>query len=540
MAKEKDTGAEDVEDAASGDADAADRTPPKKKRKVVRKKKVAKRKTAKRPAPDADADPPEAPPGSGDTEPAAANDQAADGAGPAAARKRPQDDAPAPSPAEGADSGAEPEPEPGPPAPESLELAEFQTRSVADLYELGASLGLRVGGTRSKHDLVFEILCHWGRRGTKIHAEGILETTNDGYGFLRFPAYSFASHADDIYIGTNFIREYGLRRGHRVKVVARAPRERERFLSTAEVVEVEGIAAADWEAPPRFDSLTAISPRERVILERQGLDAVSPRVVDLVAPLGKGQRGVIVAPPRGGKTILLKEIAKSIVANHEEIELLILLLDERPEEVTDFEENVPGAHVYSSTFDETPDRHVAVAELVAERAKRITELGRDAVILMDSLTRLARGYNGIISTRGKGKGRTGSGGLDTRALPKARKIFNIARNAEEGGSLTMLATALVDTGSRADEVIFEEFKGSGNMEIQLDRELLERRIYPAINIPKSGTRKDELLYHPDEFKRVGMLRRQLAQRPGGEAMEVLIHHIQNSASNAELLLTGLR
>ncbi|MED6299388.1 MAG: transcription termination factor Rho, partial [Verrucomicrobiota bacterium] len=211
---------------------------------------------------------------------------------------------------------------------------------------------------------------------------------------------------------------------------------------------------------------------------------------------------------------------------------------------------VPGAQVYSSTFDESPDRHVSVAELVAERAKRVTEMGKDAVILMDSLTRLARGYNGLISTGGRGrgrrgkgkggKGRTGSGGLDTRALPKARKIFSIARNAEEGGSLTMLATALVDTGSRADEVIFEEFKGSGNMEIQLDRELLERRIYPAINIPKSGTRKDELLYHPDEFKRIGMLRRQLAQRPGGEAMEVLIDHIQNSASNAELLLTGLR
>jgi transcription termination factor Rho len=444
----------------------------------------------------------------------------------------------------------EPEPEPGPPPPEEIDLAEFQNRSMVELYELGSSLGLRVGGMRSKHDIVFEILCHWGKRGTKIRSHGFLETAKDGYGFLRVPSFSFAKHADDIYIGSNFIKQYDLRIGNLVTVIARAPKDRERFLSTNEVIEIEGIPAEDWESPPVFENLTAISPRERIILEPSDGLSVSPRVVDLIAPLGKGQRGVIVAPPRGGKTILLKQIAKSIVDNHKEVELLILLLDERPEEVTDFEESVPGAQVYSSTFDESPDRHVSVAELVAERAKRVTEMGKDAVILMDSLTRLARGYNGLISTGGRGrgrrgnqgqsKGRTGSGGLDTRALPKARKIFSIARNAEEGGSLTMLATALIDTGSRADEIIFEEFKGSGNMEIQLDRELLERRIYPAINIPKSGTRKDELLYHPDEFKRIGMLRRQLAQRPGGEAMEVLIDHIQNSASNAELLLTGLR
>ena len=445
------------------------------------------------------------------------------------------------------DKAEEVEPDPGPPPPEFIILEEFQQRTVAELYELGASLGLRVGGIRSKHDLVFAILSKWASRGTRIDAEGVLEKANDGYGFLRMPAFNFMPNSDDVYIGANLIRDHDLQAGHKVKVSARAPKERERFLSTSEILEVEGVPVDEWEAPQSFDTLTAISPRERIILERSDVAAVSSRVVDLIAPLGKGQRGVIVAPPRGGKTIMLKEIAKSIVANHPEIELLILLLDERPEEVTDFEENVPGAHVYSSTFDETPDRHVAVAELVAERARRITELGKDAVILMDSLTRLARGYNGLISTRGKGKGkgnsgkgRTGSGGLDTRALPKARKIFNIARNAEEGGSLTMLATALIDTGSRADEVIFEEFKGSGNMEIELDRELLERRIYPAINIPKSGTRKDELLYHPDELKRVAMLRRQLAQRPGGEAMEVLIDHIQNSASNAELLMTGLK
>jgi len=441
------------------------------------------------------------------------------------------------------------EEDPGPPAPEEINLIEFQEKSMADLYEIGTELGLRVGGTKSKHDIVFDILCNWGKRGTRIIAHGFLEKAKDGYGFLRVPKYSFARHSDDVYIGSNFIKEFDLRQGNLIKVVARAPRDRERFISTKEILEIENIPTADWNSPTVFEELTAISPRNRIILEPKDGLSVSPRVVDLIAPLGKGQRGVIVAPPRGGKTILLKEIAKSIVSNHPEVELLILLLDERPEEVTDFEESVPGAQVYSSTFDENPERHVCVAELVAERAKRVTEMGKDAVILMDSLTRLARGYNGLISSgggkgrgkrRSKGKGRTGSGGLDTRALPKARKIFSIARNAEEGGSLTMLATALIDTGSRADEIIFEEFKGSGNMEIQLDRELLERRIYPAINLPKSGTRKDELLYHPDEFKRIGMLRRQLAQRPGGEAMEVLIDHIQNSSSNAELLLTGLR
>jgi len=300
-------------------------------------------------------------------------------------------------------------PEPGPPPPEEIDLSEFQNRSMVELYELGSSLGLRVGGMRSKHDIVFEILCHWGKRGTKIRAQGFLETAKDGYGFLRVPTFSFAKHADDVYIGSNFIKEYDLRVGNFVTVIARAPKDRERFLSTNEVLEVEGIPAEDWEAPALFENLTAISPRERIILEPSDGQSVSPRVVDLIAPLGKGQRGVIVAPPRGGKTILLKEIAKSIVENHKEVELLILLLDERPEEVTDFEESVPDAQVYSSTFDETPDRHVSVAELVAERAKRVTELGKDAVILMDSLTRLARGYNGLISTGGRGRGRRGKG-----------------------------------------------------------------------------------------------------------------------------------
>lgn len=442
---------------------------------------------------------------------------------------------PAPKPQPAPEPAPEPEPDPGPPPPERVDLAEFQQRTVASLYELGTELNLRVGGLSSKHDLIFEILTHWGRKGTKIDAEGILEITNDGYGFLRWPAFNFMPHADDVYISSNFIRDHSLQTGNLVRVVARSPREREKFISVDSVTHVEGTPVENWHRPIAFDGLTALSPRERLVLEDPERRSVSPRAVDIIAPLGKGQRGVIVAPPRGGKTILLKEIAGAISRNHPETEVIVLLLDERPEEVTDFEES-DVANVYSSTFDEPPERHVQVAELVAERAKRLVEIGKDVVILMDSLTRLARGYNGLT----KGQGKTMSGGIDAGALQKSRRLFNIARNTEEGGSLTLIATALIDTGARMDDVIFEEFKGSGNMELELDRELLERRIFPAINIQKSGTRKDDLLYHPDEFKRIGMIRRQLAQLPGGEAMEKLIHNIENTKSNAELLLAGLK
>ena len=263
---------------------------------------------------------------------------------------------------------------------------------------------------------------------------------------------------------------------------------------------------------------------------------MSARVVDLVAPLGKGQRGLICASPRSGKTMLLKEIAKSIIVNHKEIELLILLLDERPEEVTDFEETVAGGQIYASTFDESPKRHSQLAELVIERAKRLVESGKDVVILLDSLTRLARGYNALAG----GKGRTMSGGMDAKAMAKPKKFFGAARNVEEGGSLTILATALIETESRMDEVIFEEFKGTGNLEITLDREISERRIYPAIHVLKSGTRRDDLLYHPDEFRRVTQVRKQLAAVPAVEAIELLIKNINRTRNNAEVLLTGLK
>ena len=422
--------------------------------------------------------------------------------------------------------------------PEFVEFSEFQDKPLAELQGVAHEIGLRVAGVRSKHQLVFEILNFFGRKGCRIEAEGLLELNGDSHGFLRSPQLSFAPNVDDVFISREFIRKLNLKPGNLVRALARAPRDREKFLSVEEVLSVEGIPADQWKTPPVFDSLTALFPKERLILENSEIENPSSRVVDLIAPLGKGQRGLIVAPPRGGKTILLKNIAVSIRKNHPEVELIVLLLDERPEEVTDFKETVDAA-VYSSTFDEPSKRHVQVSDMVSERARRLVEQKKDVVILLDSLTRLARGHN-TASQGGKGGGRMGSGGLDTKALQRPRKFFGAARNVEEGGSLTILATCLVETESRMDDVIFEEFKGTGNMEIYLDRELAEKRVFPAIHCLKSGTRKDELLYHPDEHRRVSNLRKEMAQRPAGEAMELLVKNILTTKSNAELLLRGLR
>ena len=420
--------------------------------------------------------------------------------------------------------------------PERISLNEFQRRRLADLYQLGASLGLRVGGSRSKHQLVFELLTFYGRRGSVIDFEGVLEIGKDGCGFIRDEVFNFAPSPDDIWVAPSVLRKTGLRSGQSLQGTLRVPtNNKEKWMTLATITHVEGVPYDDWQPPTLFDRLTALFPKERIILENATLKSVSARAVDLVAPLGKGQRGLIAAPPRGGKTVLLKEIACAIKANHPEIELMVLLLDERPEEVTDFEETLGGS-VFSSTFDEAAPRHAQVAEIAMERAKRLVECGKDVVILLDSLTRLARGYNRLSG----GRGGTGSGGLDQKALQRARKFFSIARNVEEGGSLTILATALIETESRMDEVIFEEFKGTGNMEIHIDRELAEKRVFPALHVLKSGTRKDDLLYHPDEFKRISMLRRQMAQLPAGEAMEVLVKNIKLTNSNAELLLGGLK
>lgn len=440
-----------------------------------------------------------------------------------------------PSTPEGGDPPSVPPPPPEPEVPERLDLQAFQKHSLAELYEMGMELGLRVGGSRSKHHLVFEICTFYGRRGTVFDCEGVLEVTREGYGFVRDPIYSFLPQPDDVYLSPGLIRRFGLRTGNLVRGVARAPREKESFLSIETVVAVEDVPVESWEAAKPFDKLTALFPRERIILENTDSRSVSTRVIDIIAPLGKGQRALICAPPRGGKTILLKEMAVSIRKNHPEVELMVVLVDERPEEVTDFKETIDSV-VFASTFDQTAERHAQVAEIVMERAKRLVENGRDVVILLDSLTRLTRGYNNMI----RGKQPLTQGGLVPQALQRARKFFGAARKVEEGGSLTVVATALVETESRMDEVIFEEFKGTGNMEIQLDRELVERRIFPAINMQRSGTRNDDRLYHPEEFRKVLALRRQLAQLPAGEAMEVLTKNVRATGTNAELLLAGLR
>ena len=418
--------------------------------------------------------------------------------------------------------------------PTSIDINAFRAKPLADLQAMADAAPVRIQAGLSKSQLVFELLGFFGREGVELVGEGILEQGKDNFAMLRDPARSFRPSPDDLHLHGNLVREHGLRVGQKVRVKVRAPRERDKYLSVSEVVSVEGIPLAEYRVPKEFDKLTPLFPDRRILLEGEGLDFLSCRVLDLVAPLGKGQRGLIVAPPRGGKTILLKQIARAVRKNHPEAELVILLLDERPEEVTDFEETI-GAEVFASTFDEAPKRHAQVADLVLERAKRLVELGKDVILLLDSLTRLARGHNA--SMQG---GPIGSGGISPAALQKSRKFFGTARNVEEGGSLTILATALVETESRMDDVIFEEFKGTGNMEVKLDRELAERRVFPAIHIPQSGTRNDDRLYHPDEFVRVLDIRRQLAQLPVGDAIETLKANLRATKTNAELLLRGLR
>jgi transcription termination factor Rho len=421
-----------------------------------------------------------------------------------------------------------------PAAPASIDINQFRLKSLAELQAMAEASPARIQGGIPKSQLVYELLCFFGHEGTGLVCEGVLEQTKENFAMLRDPVRSFRPGPDDIHIGSHMVRDLGLRIGQLVKVRVRAHRERDKFLSAHEVIEVEGVPVADYQPPKEFDKLTPLFPDQRIHLEGEGNDFLGVRVIDLIAPLGKGQRGIIVAPPRGGKTILLKQIARSIRLNHPDAELIILLLDERPEEVTDFEETV-GARVYASTFDESPRRHAQVADLVIERAKRLVERGKDVILLLDSLTRLARGHNSAMQG-----GPIGSGGVSPVALQKSRKFFGTARNVEEGGSLTILATALVETESRLDDVVFEEFKGTGNMEVRLDRELAERRVFPAIHIPQSGTRNDDRLYHPEEFLKVVDLRKQLAGLPIGDAIETLLKNLKATKTNAELLLRGLR
>ncbi len=437
------------------------------------------------------------------------------------------------------------EPEPGeipavtsvaelPPVPASIDINQFRLKTLAELQAMAEAVPARIQGGIPKSQLIYELLCFYGQEGAGLVCEGILENSKDNFAMLRDPQRSFKPGPDDIHVSSILLRDHGLRVGQWIKVRVRAPRERDKYLSGYEIIEVEGMPVADFQPRKDFDRLTPLFPDQRIHLEGEGVDFLGVRAIDLIAPLGKGQRGIIVAPPRGGKTILLKQIARSIRKNHPDAELIILLLDERPEEVTDFEETV-GSRVFASTFDESPRRHSQVADLVIERAKRLVEMGKDVILLLDSLTRLARGHNSAMQG-----GPIGSGGVSPVALQKSRKFFGTARNVEEGGSLTILATALVETESRLDDVVFEEFKGTGNMEVRLDRELAERRVFPAIHIPQSGTRNDDRLYHPDEFLKVVDIRKQLAGLPIGDAIETLLSNLKATKTNAELLLRGLR
>ena len=417
--------------------------------------------------------------------------------------------------------------------PEELWVEELNAEPLNALLERAEGLGLRLNADKTRHQIVFELLRTYAGHGTKLFADGVLELSPQGSGFLRWPRFNFRSLPQDVYVSTQLERHFWLRAGNRLTGRLRAPRDREKFFAVDEILSIEGIPAADWTETKEFDHLTALHPSERIVLETAR--SVSARAIDLVSPLGRGQRGLIVAPPRTGKTILLKDIARAILANSPETSLILLLVDERPEEVTDFKNSLEGCEIYSSTFDESPQRHTQISEMVGERAKRLVELGRHVVILLDSITRLSRAYNNL--TPGK---RTMSGGMDSKGLVKPKKFFSAARNTEEGGSLTILATALIETHNRMDDLIFEEYKGTGNMEIRLDRTLAEKRVFPAINLLESATRRDELLYHPLEFAKIGVLRKQLAVLPPVEATEILLHAIKATKSNAELLLAGLR
>lgn len=413
----------------------------------------------------------------------------------------------------------------------NLDLSELQNMQMTDLTRMAIKLNIEGVGSLHKHELIFEILKANTEQNGLMYGGGVLEVLPDGFGFLRSPGYSYMPCPEDIYMSPSQIRRFSLRTGDTVMGQIRQPRDKERFFAMLKVESINSEAPEEKKNKVPFANLTPFFPTQRFILER-GADEISMRVVDLVTPVGRGQRGLIVAAPRTGKTVILQKIANSITENNEDVILIVLLIDERPEEVTDMKRMVKG-EVVSSTFDEPPDRHVQVAEMVIEKAKRQVEHGRHVVILLDSITRLARAYN----TLEPHSGRILTGGVDANALHKPKRFFGAARNIEEGGSLTILATALIDTGSRMDEVIFEEFKGTGNMELHLDRHLVDKRIYPAINIERSGTRREELLLHPDELERVWGLRRVLNGVPNAEAMELLINKLKKTRSNIEFLMS---
>ncbi|MGH9587620.1 MAG: transcription termination factor Rho [Acidobacteriaceae bacterium] len=410
-----------------------------------------------------------------------------------------------------------------------MTISELKEKNITELSRIARSLEIAGASGMRKQDLIFRILQAQSEKEGHIFAEGVLEILPDGYGFLRSPDYNYLPGPDDIYVSPSQIRKFDLKTGDTISGNVRPPHEGEKYFA---LVKIEAI---NFESPEEtrnkilFDNLTPLYPQERIKMETVR-ENISGRVKDLLTPVGKGQRGLIVAPPRTGKTVLLQSIANSITTNHPEIVLIVLLIDERPEEVTDMQRSVKG-EVISSTFDEPAARHVQVAEMVIEKAKRLVEHKRDVVILLDSITRLARAYNTIVPPSGK----VLSGGVDSNALQRPKRFFGAARNIEEGGSLTIIATALVDTGSRMDEVIFEEFKGTGNMEVILDRKLVDKRVFPAIDIQRSGTRKEELLIPKDELQRTWLVRKVLNPLSPVEAMELLVDKLGKARNNSEFL-----
>lgn len=413
---------------------------------------------------------------------------------------------------------------------ENISISELKEKTIDELMKLAKALNVEGATGMKKQELIFAVLQAQVEKAGNVFGSGVLEILPDGFGFLRSPDYSYLPSPDDIYVSPSQIRRFNLRTGDLVSGQIRPPKEGERYFALLKVEAINHEPPEQNVSRPLFDNLTPYYPTERIKLEYSPTD-YSTRVMELITPIGKGQRGMIVAAPRTGKTMLLQSIAKAIKKNHKEIHLIILLIDERPEEVTDWKRQVSTAEIISSTFDEPPQRHCQVSEMVIERAKRLVEGRRDVVILLDSITRLARAYNAIIPTSGK----VLSGGLDATALQKPKRFFGTARNIEDGGSLTIIATALVDTGSRMDDVIFEEFKGTGNMELHLDRKLVDKRIFPSIDINASGTRKEELLVDRDTLNKMWILRKVLNPLGTVESMEFLLSKLTGTKGNKEFL-----
>jgi len=411
-----------------------------------------------------------------------------------------------------------------------MNLSELKTKTPTELVDIASELQLDGVSRMRRQDLIFAILKAQAKKGVTITGSGVVEILQDGFGFLRSANSSYLAGPDDIYVSPSQIRRFNLRTGDTVRGNIRPPKESERYFALLKVEEINGQSPEEAKKKILFENLTPLHPNERMHLEQdnESTENLTARVIDIIAPIGKGQRGLLVASPKSGKTVMLQQIAHAITANHPEIELMVLLIDERPEEVTEMQRSVRG-EVISSTFDEPATRHVQVAEMVIEKAKRLVEHKKDVVILLDSITRLARAYNTVVPASGK----VLTGGVDANALQRPKRFFGAARNIEEGGSLTILATALIDTGSKMDDVIYEEFKGTGNMEVHLDRRLAEKRVYPAININRSGTRREELLFEPDELQKAWILRKLMHQMDELEASEFLLDRLKSTKSNAE-------